>query len=277
MLQVQPQEFDFNFSIYISSDDEEARKELAARPLNKEVLIKAMNEMNLEGEWRITQTACGMIVSFMKEEDLDTFQEQDISGVLGFPASSFVYSALETYRQRMVIRDLPSAIDFREVETALARQGVQPLFINRTRAGNVSFEIADPVQFNSLLQFGLDFFASGRFAVLPLPYFPHTPMPPPATPRDSSFLRDSVLQCYKCQGFWHYAAQCPAVQRCVRCGDNHPVSECPRPRNDPVCVHCAGKHHAAYKNCPVRLQMKAIVPMTPIYLPGYVPPPPYNS
>ncbi|KAG8248304.1 uncharacterized protein LOC124367415 isoform X1 [Homalodisca vitripennis] len=275
MLQAPAQEFDFNFSTYISSDEEESRKELAARPLNKDVLIKAMNELNLEGEWRITQTACGMIVSFMKEEDLATFSEQDISVVLGLPASSYMFSALDTYRQRVMIRDVPWAISSREIESALNRQGIHPLSLNRTRHGNVLLEIGDPVQFNTLLQCGLDFFASGRFAALPLPYIPAA-IPPPQTGLRDPTYRDSVLQCYKCQGFWHYAAQCPGMQRCVRCGDNHPVSECPRPRNDPICVHCAGKHHAAYKNCPIRIQMKTIVPLPiqpPLYLPAYMPPP----
>lgn len=58
-----------------------------------------MNDLNLEGEWRITQTACGLIVSFMKDTDLFAFQEVDISSALGMATNATCYSGLETYRQ----------------------------------------------------------------------------------------------------------------------------------------------------------------------------------
>lgn len=86
--------------------------------------------------------------------------------------------------------------------------------------------------------------------------------------------QDNVLQCYRCQvlpgvrvlcgsrewctdvaeaspsatlatgmcvqGFWHVAGNCRHLPRCVRCGEPHTVEYCPRPRNDPICCHCAG-------------------------------------
>lgn len=46
-MQQPPQESEFNYSLYVSSEDEEARKELAARPINKEVLMKVKTIINL--------------------------------------------------------------------------------------------------------------------------------------------------------------------------------------------------------------------------------------
>ncbi|XP_054258467.1 uncharacterized protein LOC128983256 [Macrosteles quadrilineatus] len=273
------QETEFPYSMYISSQEEEGRKELAARPVKKEALIRAMGEIGMAGEWRITQTSCGLIVSFMRDEDLLNFQEVDVGNVLGVEATGYSFSSLDTYRQKVLIKDLPLLISSREVESALNRQGVFPLSTVRTRQGNIMVELGDASYLMALLRDGFDFYGTAKFACIPVPTLP----PPPTTiaPQWDMVLpappppRDSVVQCFKCQGFWHFAAQCPGPQRCVRCGDGHPVSECSRPRNDPICVHCSGNHHAAYKLCPVRLQMKTYVPLPQVYFPAYLPHPGY--
>jgi len=90
-------------------------------------------------------------------------------------------------------------------------------------------------------------------------------------------------ECAILQGFWHVAANCRHLPRCVRCGEPHSVEFCPRPRSDPVCCHCAGEsishtlayililfsinecsgpHHAAYRQCPVRLQLVNATPVS---------------
>lgn len=154
------------------------------------------------------------------------------------------------------------------------------------------------------MQDGFDFFSSAKFACMPMPLLP-PPQPHvlgftghrdavlqcfkcqvsalvghgPDTWHWPTLLTNNVrhncnswasyittLLCVNFQDFWHYSAQCPNSQRCVRCGDGHPVSACPRPRSDPVCVHCSGPHHAAYRHCPVRLQMQTLLP--PMYLPA---------
>lgn len=53
----------------------------------------------MAGEWRITQTSCGLIVSFMRDEDLLNFQEVDVGNVLGVEATGYSFSSLDTYRQ----------------------------------------------------------------------------------------------------------------------------------------------------------------------------------
>lgn len=69
------------------------------------------------------------------------------------------------------------------------------------------------------------------------------------------------LLCYsfRCQGFWHTANTCKQNLRCVRCGEEHQVEHCNRPKNSPICCNCKGPHHAAYKLCPVRLRLKKTV------------------
>lgn len=62
-------------------------------------VAQAMVDLKLEGQWRVHQTACGLLISFMREDDLMTFQNLDLSNVLGLPASAFGFSSLDTYRQ----------------------------------------------------------------------------------------------------------------------------------------------------------------------------------
>lgn len=103
---------------------------------------------------------------------------------------------------------------------------------------------------------GLDFFGAARFSAIPERWWRggtgSTGGPLQAGPGIvSNFLEasnfqtgDGVLQCYRCQGFWHMAANCRHLPRCVRCGEPHSVEFCPRPRNNPICCHCSGPHHA---------------------------------
>ena len=59
----------------------------------------------------------------------------------------------------------------------------------------------------------------------------------------------TVLVCYNCQDFGHYARDCKKEPVCVRCGDAHKVTDCTRDR--PICCHCFGYHSGAYRGCPV--------------------------
>ena len=59
-----------------------------------------------------------------------------------------------------------------------------------------------------------------------------------------------IQQCYKCQGFGHQHWDCSAAQqKCLRCGGNHRVRDCPRERNNPTCANCGGAHIANYRGC----------------------------
>ena len=59
------------------------------------------------------------------------------------------------------------------------------------------------------------------------------------------------LRCSKCQRFGHHAANCCRKQRCVRCGQEHDLDQCPTKDNSDqiTCVNCNGQHSAAYRGC----------------------------
>ncbi|XP_011705928.1 PREDICTED: CCHC-type zinc finger protein CG3800-like [Wasmannia auropunctata] len=130
-------------------------------------------------------------------------------------------------------------------------------------------KVFDAGHYEALLRQGLDFFEVARFNAVPerwwrggggcggtacgsfgIPSRYASPgndgnnTTPEAYQENLSQTADSVLQCYRCQGFWHVAANCRHLPRCVRCGEPHSVEFCPRPRNNPICCHCSGPHHA---------------------------------
>ncbi|XP_050549758.1 uncharacterized protein LOC126910697 [Spodoptera frugiperda] len=59
-------------------------------------------------------------------------------------------------------------------------------------------------------------------------------------------------QCHRCQQFRHSSHNCHRPMACVRCGEDHPASECPRPKEEPpTCANCGGAHTANNTSCPV--------------------------
>ncbi|XP_054283395.1 uncharacterized protein Rv2082-like [Macrosteles quadrilineatus] len=58
------------------------------------------------------------------------------------------------------------------------------------------------------------------------------------------------IQCHRCQGFGHGSGQCHRQVRCVRCGDTHPATECPKePAAQAKCCNCGEAHTANYRGC----------------------------
>lgn len=59
-------------------------------------------------------------------------------------------------------------------------------------------------------------------------------------------------QCKDCQNYGHTSNYCQQTSRCVKCGENHPSSDCKKSPSEPAkCALCAGPHTASYKGCPI--------------------------
>ncbi|KAG8227902.1 hypothetical protein J437_LFUL006349 [Ladona fulva] len=64
-------------------------------------------------------------------------------------------------------------------------------------------------------------------------------------------------QCMRCMQFGHTKNFCNLPANCSKCGQNHPITECPSDINAPAkCYHCGQGHTATYKGCPVFLKLK---------------------
>ncbi|XP_032688013.1 uncharacterized protein LOC116852097 isoform X2 [Odontomachus brunneus] len=273
--------------------------------------------------WRVTETPCGLIAAFARENDAEKLlQRGDLGQVFGTPVQVARFSARDSrYRQAVLLRGVPWTIPLEDINSALAKQGIVVGNIERARqfvrveviahlpsvslnsatvgaqcAAQAAYtykkkkksfflfdrllfflaQVFDAGHYEALLRQGLNFFGATRFNGVPERWWRggNSPgcssMPSQCAPRQNdntsatSNVRvvDGVLQCYRCQGFWHVAANCRHLPRCVRCGEPHSVEFCPRPRNNPICCHCSGPHHAGYRQCPVRLQLSNATPVS---------------
>ncbi|XP_025159606.1 uncharacterized protein LOC105187862 isoform X2 [Harpegnathos saltator] len=230
--------------------------------------------------WRVTETPCGLIAAFARENDAEKLlQRDDLGQVFGTPVQVARFSAKDSRYpgQAVLLRGVPWAIPLQDIDSALTKQGIVVGNVERARQF-VRVEVLDAGHYEALLRRGLDFFGAARFNAVPERWWrgsnstgcPSIPSQcvlrqdcnTSATSDDGGQVADGVLQCYRCQGFWHVAANCRHLPRCVRCGEPHSVEFCPRPRNNPVCCHCSGAHHAGYKQCPVRLQLSNATPVS---------------
>ena len=67
-----------------------------------------------------------------------------------------------------------------------------------------------------------------------------------------SLFIDSPWQCFKCQRFGHSAADCHSKARCMLCGREHLLKDCPGKNNSDFqvkCINCNGPHAANYGGC----------------------------
>lgn len=65
--------------------------------------------------------------------------------------------------------------------------------------------------------------------------------------------RKTIVQCHRCQQYGHCKNNCMRPYRCVKCGEGHKTSDCPKKdRNTPAkCALCFCDHPANYKGCQV--------------------------
>ncbi|XP_076223462.1 uncharacterized protein LOC116428192 isoform X2 [Nomia melanderi] len=227
--------------------------------------------------WHVSETPCGLIAAFAREADAEKIlQRGDLARVFQGPVQVARFSAKDSrYRQALLLRDVPWAIPLQDINSALSKQAIAAGSVERWRQ-YVRVEVLDAGHYELLLRQGLDFFGAARFNAIPERWWrggtgsggggPLQPGPGMVNNllEVANFQTggDGVLQCYRCQGFWHMAANCRHLPRCVRCGEPHSVEFCPRPRNNPICCHCSGPHHAGYRQCPVRQQLSNATPIS---------------
>lgn len=69
--------------------------------------------------------------------------------------------------------------------------------------------------------------------------------------------RRDIIQCQNCQDYGHSKKYCSYQPRCVRCGENHPTSNCTKSYETPAkCALCQCDHPANYKGCQVYKQLQ---------------------
>lgn len=227
----------FVCSLYITSYD--ILEDNVNMKINAEPFVETVRNV-VKGRIRLQKTPCGLIVAFTSEMDADRVMRLPLQEIFEGPIQVVRFQTGEyKFTTNVIIKDVPWCISNVEIRQALKLQGIR---IGRVRRSMSTFkvEVLNSLHTHKLIEEGLNF-------------FDHTSFP---TQLENTLNQapPEIVQCFKCQGFWHTSNRCRQMPRCVRCGNHHDVEYCPRPRNSPICCHCGGAHHAAFKMCPVRLQ-----------------------
>ncbi|GFT20639.1 uncharacterized protein TNCV_1384891 [Trichonephila clavipes] len=62
-----------------------------------------------------------------------------------------------------------------------------------------------------------------------------------------------TTQCFNCNNFYHTAANCHMITKCLKCGKDHPTKDCDikERQENPYCINCSAYGHTAcYTKCP---------------------------
>ena len=62
-----------------------------------------------------------------------------------------------------------------------------------------------------------------------------------------------MRQCHRCQSFGHVFSGCQREPRCLKCGLNHLIANCPfkGPNFPAKCANCKSAHTTNYRDCPI--------------------------
>lgn len=71
---------------------------------------------------------------------------------------------------------------------------------------------------------------------------PHAFMQPAGPPKKSREKKE--MQCFRCQGYGHYAGTCAATYRCFKCSGEHDSRQCSRQRDEPAT--CTATHNKQF-------------------------------
>lgn len=153
------------------------------------------------------------------------------------------YSLKEERNLKLAIRGLPIETDPEQIKWALRGLGYPATYVKAIhgRAGRPGCLYFAEVARNEPSALPLE----SIWEVTELMYMPGVKVEPWRG-------KKGVAQCHRCQGFRHSSQNCRRPIRCVKCGEEHPAHECPRPVTDlPTCANCSGPHTANNVNCPV--------------------------
>ncbi|VEN36724.1 unnamed protein product [Callosobruchus maculatus] len=239
--------------LYITSCEKSDQDKLDKIHLQK--LKTTVPNLNLED---VIETEKGLILNHLNDTIVKRILKVDLAKVFGKPIQALpLYSS--HYRKIVCFKDIPWCICNEELDTCLKKQGVSYTRLTREKS-TTYIEVSDYFSYQHLKEVGINFYDSVVFQS----------SDDTNLNEEVHYNTDNIIQCYKCQGFWHTANTCKQNIRCVRCGEEHSVEVCNRPKSCAICCNCKGPHHAAYKLCPVRLKLKKTVRVAFTYDKQYI-------
>lgn len=223
-------------SLYITALEKDKKEEFSIEKL-KEMLPN----LNLEST---IHTEYGLIINLLNDKPVQKILQLNLANVFGFPVQAVsLFSG--HYKKLVTFTEIPWCICIKEIENCLRKQNIE--FTKITREKLILYiEVTSYTSYIRLKEEGINFYDSVVFQSAD----------DVGLNDEIHYNTDNVIQCFRCQDFWHTANTCKQKVRCVRCGEEHQVKYCNRPKSSPICCNCKGPHHAAYRLCPVRLKIQ---------------------
>ncbi|CAG9860052.1 unnamed protein product [Phyllotreta striolata] len=226
-------------TLYITSCEQNSPTRLSI-----ETLKKAVPNLNFDST---IETEYGLIINLQNDIYIQKLLRMDLAKIFQKPVQAVpLFSG--NYLKIVSFKQIPWCVRVEEIENCLKNQGIKHGRISREKS-TLFIETTDFPNYQRLKEEGINFYNSVMFLA----------SEDTGINDEIHYNSDDIIQCYKCQGFWHTANTCKQNVRCVRCGEQHLVQNCNRPKCSPICCNCKGPHHAAYKLCPVRLKLQKSV------------------
>nr|CAI5850537.1 unnamed protein product [Callosobruchus analis] len=228
--------------LYVTPCEKNDQEKLDKSHLQK--LKTTVPNLNLKD---VIETERGLILNSLNDALIKRILKVDLAKIFGKPVQALPLTS-SRYRKKISFKDIPWCICNEELHACLNKQGVAYTKLTREKS-TVNIEVSDYNSYQHLKEVGINFYDSVVFKS----------SEETNVNEEVNYNTDNIIQCYKCQGFWHTANTCKQNIRCVRCGEEHSVEVCNTPKSSPICCNCKGPHHAAYKLCPARLKLKKTV------------------
>lgn len=136
---------------------------------------------------------------------------------------------------KVVIRNLPQHVKTEEINDDLKCQGFNVIKVSRMVSAKTKKDI--PLVFLELPRKSTNIYNIETVCGLCINI-------------EALKRKTAIGQCHRCQKFGHSQANCHAVPKCVKCGQDHITNECNKPKETPAtCANCGGPHPASYKGC----------------------------
>ncbi|GFX82865.1 uncharacterized protein TNCV_2958211 [Trichonephila clavipes] len=164
---------------------------------------------------------------------LVNFMDEDID------IEFYVIKPKETRPIKVVVKGLPRCTKTNDIISDLIDQGytvdsVNQLISKRTKLELPFFLITMPRSEFNLTVFDLTLLGFMQVKI-------------------EGYSVHGTTQCFNCNNFFHTAANCHMITRCLKCGKEHPTKDCDikERQENPYCINCnAYGHTACYTKCP---------------------------
>ncbi|GFT61453.1 uncharacterized protein TNCV_138681 [Trichonephila clavipes] len=151
----------------------------------------------------------------------------------------YVFKPKETKPIKVVVKGLPGCTKTDEIVSDLEDQGYTVSSVNKLISKRTKLELPFFLITMPRNEFNLTIFDLTHLGYMQV--------------KIEGYSVRGITQCFNCNNFYHTAANCHMITRCLKCGKEHLKKECDikERQENPYCINCdTYGHTACYTKCP---------------------------